>query len=236
MLKALCRKGPVRLPVRTGYIDLHKPRLMQPDDFHRDYRTGIHRNKVTVFIFFGKHYSCNDLLNNQTAKRLYLVSRIISENDAKSKNALKQWSITRSDTDRKQKEEVEKLFTASFSKVKGGVKASSLGLGEQLLKNGKIKLVTETQKQVIEAVMNGQNVFLSGKKGDGKSLSFILPIVQKVLKQKSESGSIFDNSPQAVIVVPSEESGRQILQEIIKIAYLTNLKPVLDFENSSEGN
>lgn len=175
------------------------------------------------------------MFKNQTAKRMYLLSRLISENDAKSKNALKQWSITRSDTDRRQKEEVEKLFMTSFSKVKGSVKASSLGLGEKLLENGKIKLVTETQKQVIEAVMNGQNVFLSGKKGDGKSLSFILPILHKVLEQKSESGSIFDNNPKAVIVVPSEESGRQILQEIIKIAYLTNLKPVLDFEKSSDG-
>ncbi|CAH2002369.1 unnamed protein product [Acanthoscelides obtectus] len=74
------------------------------------------------------------------------------------------------------------------------------------LKSEGITKATDFQRRAIETVGTGSHVMLAAETGCGKTLSYLLPIIQKVAENKS-SGM---NAPRAIVVVPNRELAYQI--------------------------
>ncbi|WP_339022345.1 DEAD/DEAH box helicase [Spiroplasma endosymbiont of Crioceris asparagi] len=69
---------------------------------------------------------------------------------------------------------------------------------------------TEIQEQAIPALLNNENIFGKSSTGTGKTASFVLPILQKI--------DINKRSVQAIILAPTRELAKQILDQIIKFS------------------
>lgn len=59
-------------------------------------------------------------------------------------------------------------------------------------------------------MLDGQNIFLTGETGCGKTLTFLLPIMTQILKWKKQIQNRPANSPLALILSPSKELAHQI--------------------------
>lgn len=90
----------------------------------------------------------------------------------------------------------------------------------ELLSKTGIKEPTDIQKEGIPAILNGKDVIAQAITGSGKTLTFIIPIVQNL----GENGK----SPQSLIVTPTRELAIQIAEECEKINY-TNKKIILAY-------
>jgi ATP-dependent RNA helicase CshB len=73
---------------------------------------------------------------------------------------------------------------------------------------------TEIQQKLIPIVLKGESAIGQSQTGTGKTHSYILPIIEKIVPSKKEV--------QAVITAPTRELASQIHQEIIKITELTH--------------
>lgn len=89
---------------------------------------------------------------------------------------------------------------------------SALGIGPQiksaLQANGIIK-PTPIQEQAIPVLLSGKDIIAQAQTGTGKTLAFILPILEKVDPKKTEV--------QALIVAPTRELALQITTEVKKL-------------------
>lgn len=88
-----------------------------------------------------------------------------------------------------------------------------LGLSDALLigLNGLgINQPTEIQRQIIPEVLTGKDVVGQSATGTGKTLAYLLPIMQKVDVSKREA--------QAIILAPTHELASQIHQQILDLA------------------
>lgn len=54
----------------------------------------------------------------------------------------------------------------------------------------------------------GSNLLLAAETGCGKTLSYLLPIIQNIVKHKTSSDSL--NSPNAVVLTPNRELAYQV--------------------------
>jgi superfamily II DNA/RNA helicase len=88
-----------------------------------------------------------------------------------------------------------------------------LGLTQDLtpyFKENKLSKPTEVQNQVIPAFLQEENLIVISQTGTGKTLSYALPLVQK-LKNLEEFGDFSDKgSPQILIVTPTRELASQV--------------------------
>lgn len=82
-------------------------------------------------------------------------------------------------------------------------------LEENLRKRG-IFEPTPVQAESIPAIMAGKDVIAKAQTGTGKTLAFLLPVMQKIDKDK--------NFPQALILTPTRELAIQITEEARKLA------------------
>lgn len=88
----------------------------------------------------------------------------------------------------------------------------SFGLPESLIAKLPpigIKEPTEVQAGAIPLILAGQDVILQSQTGTGKTLAYLLPLLAKI-----DSGS---KAMQALIVVPTQELGMQILAELNRL-------------------
>lgn len=69
---------------------------------------------------------------------------------------------------------------------------------------------TEIQERVIPGILNGFNLIGRSQTGTGKTLAFLLPILQKVDNKKDQI--------QAVITAPTRELANQVYQEAVRLA------------------
>lgn len=76
----------------------------------------------------------------------------------------------------------------------------------QQLQNQQITVPTEVQKKVIPLLLSGRDVIVQSQTGTGKTLAFVLPLLQQV--------DVESRHLQAVIVVPTRELAMQIRQDI----------------------
>jgi ATP-dependent RNA helicase CshB len=83
----------------------------------------------------------------------------------------------------------------------------------------KIAKPTEIQERVIPAILKGFNLIGRSQTGTGKTLAFLLPIIQKIDRENEQV--------QAVITAPTRELANQVYQEAIKLteAYPEESKP-----------
>jgi ATP-dependent RNA helicase DeaD len=89
---------------------------------------------------------------------------------------------------------------------------SALGISDRLskaLKHQGISNPTQIQEKAIPAVLKGADIIAKAQTGTGKTLAFVLPILEKINTE--------DKAVQALIVTPTRELAIQITAEIKKI-------------------
>jgi ATP-dependent RNA helicase RhlE len=79
---------------------------------------------------------------------------------------------------------------------------------------------TEIQSQAIPIILKGNDILASAQTGTGKTAAFLLPIIQKILANKS------DGYIKALIIVPTRELAMQIDQMMEGISYFTSVSSI----------
>lgn len=69
---------------------------------------------------------------------------------------------------------------------------------------------TDIQQQAIPAAMNGHDLIASSKTGSGKTLAFILPAMQRIMKNRALS----KRDPRVVILTPTRELAKQVYTQL----------------------
>ncbi|MGJ8694501.1 MAG: DEAD/DEAH box helicase [Thalassotalea sp.] len=82
---------------------------------------------------------------------------------------------------------------------------------------------TEIQQQAIPAAMSGHDLIASSKTGSGKTLAFILPALQRLMKNRSLS----KRDPRVVILTPTRELAKQVFTQLRLFTANTQFKAVL---------
>lgn len=82
---------------------------------------------------------------------------------------------------------------------------------------------TEIQQQAIPAAMAGHDLIASSKTGSGKTLAFILPALQRLLKNRALS----KRDPRVVILTPTRELAKQVFNQLRLFTTNTQFKAVL---------
>ncbi|MDX5475753.1 MAG: DEAD/DEAH box helicase [Bacillaceae bacterium] len=79
---------------------------------------------------------------------------------------------------------------------------------QQVWEKSEFESPTQVQEQAIPKVLEGQDLLIESPTGTGKTLAYLIPIIEKIDIQKQH--------PQAVILAPSKELAMQILGELQK--------------------
>lgn len=82
----------------------------------------------------------------------------------------------------------------------------------------KYTIPTKIQHEAIPAIMEGKDILGIASTGSGKTAAFLLPMIDKIMK---------DGSQTCLIVVPTRELASQIQDEFRDLSRNTNLKSVL---------
>ncbi|KAK7080640.1 hypothetical protein SK128_003346 [Halocaridina rubra] len=107
----------------------------------------------------------------------------------------------------------------AFSSVSGVDEHSfdSLGLRKEILtqitKVGFLK-PTNIQLLAIPHVLDGKNALITAETGNGKTLTFVAPMLQQIAKYKTSFNLLPFNSPLGLIIVP----GRELAEQICSVA------------------
>ncbi|XP_063975914.1 probable ATP-dependent RNA helicase DDX28 [Diachasmimorpha longicaudata] len=97
-----------------------------------------------------------------------------------------------------------------------------LGLGsevEQAVRNLGFEEPTYIQKMSIPEVLAGQNTIIQAETGTGKTLAYLLPMIDQILRWKPLLPDRRPNSPLALILVPSRELVLQVGTELKKLTH-----------------
>lgn len=78
---------------------------------------------------------------------------------------------------------------------------------------------TEIQERMIPAVLRGESAIGQSQTGTGKTLAYVLPILEKINPRSHEV--------QAVITAPTRELAKQIYHQILKITEFTADEPIM---------
>ncbi|KGP79480.1 MULTISPECIES: DEAD/DEAH box helicase [Paenibacillus] len=79
----------------------------------------------------------------------------------------------------------------------------------EILKQQGIAVPTPVQERSIPVLLGGRDIIAEAQTGTGKTLAFLLPIIQKI--------NVSDRSPQALIIAPTRELALQITEEAKKL-------------------
>lgn len=82
---------------------------------------------------------------------------------------------------------------------------------------------TEIQHQAIPAGMSGQDLIASSKTGSGKTLAFLLPALQRLLKNRALS----KKDPRVLILTPTRELAKQVFAHLKAVSAGTQFKSTL---------
>jgi len=99
---------------------------------------------------------------------------------------------------------------------------SNLPLHERLLKaidQLGFEKPTTVQEQAIPKALDNKDLLVSAKTGSGKTATFLLPILQRLLDKP-----LPDSGARALILVPTRELARQVLKQCTQLATFTKLK------------
>jgi ATP-dependent RNA helicase DDX3X len=96
------------------------------------------------------------------------------------------------------------------------------------LKKMKFDLMTPIQKHVISFISDGCDVMGCAQTGSGKTVAFLLPILNKMLKEgpPKEQKTNQTAYPTALILVPTRELAEQINKEARKLVHETGIMVV----------
>ncbi|XP_032573275.1 ATP-dependent RNA helicase vasa isoform X4 [Drosophila sechellia] len=105
--------------------------------------------------------------------------------------------------------------------IKNFTSADLRGIIVENVKKSGYKVPTPIQKRAIPVITAGRDLMACAQTGSGKTASFLLPIISKLLDDPQD---LEFGRPQAVIVSPTRELAIQIFDEARKFAYETYLK------------
>lgn len=100
------------------------------------------------------------------------------------------------------KPEPEPSYRKSFEEI--GVKPELI----EVMANLGYTLPTSIQSKAIPAILEGYNTMVTAETGCGKTLAYLLPIIQHIMNWKPSLKKQEFNSPLAVIITPSRELGK----------------------------
>ncbi|EME31300.1 DEAD-box ATP-dependent RNA helicase 39 [Galdieria sulphuraria] len=100
---------------------------------------------------------------------------------------------------------------------------ASLGIGKELLASldeQGIHVPTQIQNRGIPKILTGSNVFIGAETGSGKTLTFLLPLVELLTRQE-KSGRVerLPNRPRCLVFAPTRELGEQICKVAKKLSH-----------------
>lgn len=87
---------------------------------------------------------------------------------------------------------------------------------------------TPVQAQAIEPAMAGRNVVATAQTGTGKTLAFVLPLIQNLINQPAKSGI------RAIVLSPTRELAIQINETFAKLAMGTGIRAAVVVGGLSE--
>ncbi|QBY03283.1 DEAD/DEAH box helicase [Thalassotalea sp. HSM 43] len=82
---------------------------------------------------------------------------------------------------------------------------------------------TDIQLQAIPAAMQGNDLIASSKTGSGKTLAFLLPAVQRLIRQRALS----KKDPRVLILAPTRELAKQVFMQLRTVTAGTRFKSAL---------
>jgi len=82
---------------------------------------------------------------------------------------------------------------------------------------------TEIQNCVMPAIMEGKDLMASAETGAGKTVAFVLPTLEKLLQQSSNTTTSKRWGPRALVLTPTRELADQITDAIRQMAKFTKL-------------
>src|SRR6185437_12812659 len=77
---------------------------------------------------------------------------------------------------------------------------------------------TPVQENVIPPIIAGRDIIAAAQTGTGKTAAFLLPVLQKLVTEPHEEGTI-----NAMVIVPTRELAVQIAQTLEGISYYTSV-------------
>lgn len=97
-------------------------------------------------------------------------------------------------------------------------------LQETLVEKG-LKIPTEIQSRAIPALLNGKSVVGVSETGSGKTLTYVLPILQMLKTLENEGQPVTaDSQPRAAVIVPTRELGEQVAKVFKPFTHTTRLR------------
>lgn len=108
---------------------------------------------------------------------------------------------------------------------------SSLGVREEtcraLINAFDIHSPTTIQRRAIPAIAGGANVIVGAVTGSGKSLAYLIPIIEKLKLQEELEGFVRKpKKPRALIFVPTRELGEQLLRVLKALSHHIKFRAV----------
>eukprot|EP00536_Pseudo-nitzschia_multiseries_P000661 jgi/Psemu1/249819/estExt_Genewise1Plus.C_80122 len=87
-----------------------------------------------------------------------------------------------------------------------------------------IHKLTEIQERTYSAILNGNNIVARARTGTGKTLAFLVPCIERIMKSKRKEGNNSSNNKgiPILILAPTRELAAQINMEAEKIFSLHN--------------
>lgn len=92
--------------------------------------------------------------------------------------------------------------------------------------------LTEIQEKAVPVGLSGQDLLASSKTGSGKTLAYLIPAMQRLLRQKSFS----KRDPRALILAPTRELAKQVYAQVRTLVANTNIRAakILGGENFND--
>src|SRR6201999_4386300 len=122
--------------------------------------------------------------------------------------------------------------TAAASTAANAVSFDSFGLAPEIRKavaeQGYTK-PTPIQAQAIPVVLSGRDVMGAAQTGTGKTASFSLPILQRLLPLASNSASPARHPIRALILTPTRELADQVAANVFAYGKYTSLRSAVVF-------
>ncbi len=99
-----------------------------------------------------------------------------------------------------------------------------MNLFEGFLAENKLKSPTDVQTEAIPVILEGSNVQVQAQTGSGKTLSYLLPLFQKLKETEADFSNQKPGSPRALILLPIKELAIQVGEECKKISHHVKLR------------
>ncbi|GAB69236.1 DEAD/DEAH box helicase, partial [Plasmodium cynomolgi strain B] len=94
----------------------------------------------------------------------------------------------------------------------------------------KFKHPTKIQKEAIPHILHGRDVIISSKTGSGKTMAYLIPLVQNIIKSNLNEKESLKFFYKAIILSPTEELCLQIYQ--VAHTLCSYLKNILSFDHN----